>query len=459
MTTELVRRSRTLTKLSVEGLLGRFDHELIFPSDWRFLILHGPNGVGKTRLLELLYGVFNRSNRSIARIPFEKARFEFSDDSWVEVSSGDATQQDPLMPTLIDSTAATDTIVWQASTPGHEPVSFASPPADLTADRGLLSRIEQQSPVEQVGFDTWIDLTTGEELGSHEIVERYGPSLETESGSGGIPDTLKKMLDEYEVQLIETQRLLAHDRSATKRRRHVRGGREQKATVVSYAEDLCQKLDAALAENSRTSQSLDRTFPSRLFERMATKETEGELRDRYARQLVLRSRLAKIAILDSSADLELPERELKEWERTVLQTYLDDADAKLQTFQPLLDSLELLREIVNERFLFKKLDFDRERGFRFVDEDSGIQVDLTQLSSGEQHEVVLLYDLLMKVSKDALVLIDEPEISLHVAWQKAFLDDLHRVASLRELRFIIATHSPQIIGGWWDHAVELYCSE
>ena len=147
---------------------------------------------------------------------------------------------------------------------------------------------------------------------------------------------------------------------------------------------------------------------------------------------------------------------MADWERKVLATYLKDAAAKLETFQPLLDRLELLRDIVNDRFLFKKLHFDRNQGFAISSEDSDVLLDPRQLSSGEQHELVLMYDLLMNVKKNSLVLIDEPEISLHVAWQQAFLDDLDRVASLTSLRFIIATHSPQIIGNRWDNAVELY---
>ncbi|MDA1003121.1 MAG: AAA family ATPase [Chloroflexi bacterium] len=65
-------------------------------------------------------------------------------------------------------------------------------------------------------------------------------------------------------------------------------------------------------------------------------------------------------------------------------------------------------------------------------------------------------DLARNASPNSLVLIDEPEISLHVAWQKAFLDDMARIATLANLRFIIATHSPQVIGEWWDRSVELY---
>ena len=66
-----------------------------------------------------------------------------------------------------------------------------------------------------------------------------------------------------------------------------------------------------------------------------------------------------------------------------------------------------------------------------------------------------MFDLLFNVPKGALVLIDEPEISLHVVWQLAFIPDVQRIASLSGFRFIVATHSPQIINDAWARAVRL----
>ena len=92
--------------------------------------------------------------------------------------------------------------------------------------------------------------------------------------------------------------------------------------------------------------------------------------DRYLDQLNLRARLANIAILDRSPLLDLTDQQLSGWAWTVLSTYLDDVDKKLETFQPLLDRLELLRELINRKFLFKRLNFDRTDGFIVRDVDS-----------------------------------------------------------------------------------------
>jgi len=71
---------------------------------------------------------------------------------------------------------------------------------------------------------------------------------------------------------------------------------------------------------------------------------------------------------------------------------------------------------------------------------------LTEASSGE---LCILFNILAiagTISDDSIVLLDEPELSLHPEWQKGFLPLLEEVFSkYKKCHFIIATHSPQII--------------
>ena len=53
------------------------------------------------------------------------------------------------------------------------------------------------------------------------------------------------------------------------------------------------------------------------------------------------------------------------------------------------------------------------------------------------------------------MLIDEPELSLHVAWQKRFLPDLLKIGELSHFDALIATHSPYIAGERSDLMVPL----
>ena len=79
--------TRQLTGIKVRGLLGRFDHEITFPDTDEFIILHGPNGVGKTMLLELIRALSGSLRvPNIHRIPFREVRLAYSDGTELEVS-------------------------------------------------------------------------------------------------------------------------------------------------------------------------------------------------------------------------------------------------------------------------------------------------------------------------------------------------------------------------------------
>ncbi len=66
-----------ITKISVKGLFGMFDHEIPLNQESRITIVHGPNGVGKTVLLRLVHGLFNYDYMYIASIPFDLLKIEF----------------------------------------------------------------------------------------------------------------------------------------------------------------------------------------------------------------------------------------------------------------------------------------------------------------------------------------------------------------------------------------------
>ena len=68
-----------------------------------------------------------------------------------------------------------------------------------------------------------------------------------------------------------------------------------------------------------------------------------------------------------------------------------------------------------KRFSYKKISVHPEKGFVF-ENINGKELEATELSSGEQHEIVLFYELLFKVPENSLVLIDEPKTSIHILW-------------------------------------------
>ncbi|WP_427195002.1 AAA family ATPase [Morganella morganii] len=84
-------------------------------------------------------------------------------------------------------------------------------------------------------------------------------------------------------------------------------------------------------------------------------------------------------------------------------------------------------------------------------------IELSSLSSGEQNQIILLYNLIFKTNSYDLVLIDEPEISLHVAWQNQIIKNLERIMKVNNIeQFIVATHSPHVIDGNWNLTIDLF---
>ncbi|OPB33815.1 AAA family ATPase [Pseudomonas fluorescens] len=78
-------------------------------------------------------------------------------------------------------------------------------------------------------------------------------------------------------------------------------------------------------------------------------------------------------------------------------------------------------------------------------DDSSRIVRFKNLSSGEQCMVLMLVKIMSNVRPGAVVLVDEPEISLHVHWQQ-MLPQLFEVISERlGCSFVIATHSPTVV--------------
>jgi predicted ATP-binding protein involved in virulence len=110
--------------------------------------------------------------------------------------------------------------------------------------------------------------------------------------------------------------------------------------------------------------------------------------------------------------------------------------------------------ILNEKKLVNKtVAVNAEKGFLFSTSE-GKSLPLTALSSVEQNEIILLYELLFNAPPNSLVLIDEPETSMHVAWQIKFIQDLKNIIKIKPLSFIIATHSPDIIND--NPSIDLY---
>lgn len=123
-------------------------------------------------------------------------------------------------------------------------------------------------------------------------------------------------------------------------------------------------------------------------------------------------------------------------------------DQRIDVFKAIIGAMQ---------FAHKKMEIEPRYGFRFISDDANKTIlNIADLSSGEQHIVIQTFSLLFDAPDDSLVLIDEPELSFHMAWQMEYLKNLKKIAKYRKLQFIIATHSPQVFSSRWDLSVDLF---
>lgn len=452
-----------IKQISVKGLFRILDHSIPLNQEDRITIIHGPNGFGKTTLLRMVNALFNARYSELQTIPFRELWVDFDDGSNIQVSKSNKSGK-----TKKNENDKNIELIFDFSKNGLDKSTSFSPKylKNPTERRSLLASIEREIPeLKRIGSDTWLYIPTRELLSLNSILERFRDLIPTKyfDKTELEWDESRKSID---VRFIETQRLLSLGSIRQPREYiiqptlfefEVDSERQppMEWSVTKYSKELGQAINSKLTEYATLSQALDRTFPVRLVrQNLAYTLTNDELQNKLASLEEKRSHLMEVGLLDKKQEAESLLQATDDNTRNVLSVYVEDVEQKLGVFAEMADKIDLLQRIVKERFKYKQMTISKEKGFIFTTQDNNF-LSPTDLSSGEQHELVLLYELLFKVKPGSLILIDEPEISLHVGWQVQFLKDLQEITKLAKFDVIVATHSPDIINNRWDLTVEL----
>ncbi|WP_395490775.1 AAA family ATPase [Cedecea davisae] len=258
-------------------------------------------------------------------------------------------------------------------------------------------------------------------------------------------DVHNEFLENTQCRFIKAQRL--YDETS------------KEVKITDFSNDLVNKIKNVSLEAAKISQVLDSSFPTRLFSNLTddTIQTSSEaIADRlYGLELRKRNYI-KYNLIESDdmfGSLGYLNEKISINSRDILDLYINDALDKLAPYEPLYEKIDLFFNLINAKdFAFKKLGVSKVKGFFFMDENK-VEIPLSELSSGEQNQVNLYYNMIFGINKSSIILIDEPEISLHVGWQKEFIESIEKIQKINKVaNVIIATHSPQIINNRWDDA-------
>ena len=432
-----------LSRIEVDDLFGVYDHRIDLNLESNVTLLHGPNGVGKTVLLRMINAVLSGRMTDFPQIPFSRFLIQFHEDSFIEITRGDRSQGagQPHLRLVMDGI------------PHESVVRLTSEAEHIAAQVKFLKSYEGM-------HDAWVDVRDGEFLSSDEVVARYR-EFTPRFPASDIDDVhdrewFRAFQQRVNSYLIQEQRLFHVSPRKNAQLRSSRYSTGFVSTVIDYSQDFQSKLAQSMAEYGRQSQALDQSFPQRLIAAQAEMSV-ADLQSELEKIEKKTADFMKIGVLEEAHVNPLSAGELGNIDPAkalVMALYVKDAKSKLSALDDLANRSRLLFSNVNQKYQNKRIRLDRDRGL-VAESDSHELLALDSLSSGEQHELVVHYDLLFNVPSDTIVLIDEPELSLHVGWQKRFLPDLLEIVKVSGLDVLIATHSPYIVGDRDDLMVPL----
>ena len=409
--------------IEIQGLFNRFDYKFELKEEG-ITILTGPNGFGKSTILKCIDELsreFEGLYYLATSIEFKKIIFQIDGDSYrFEKSNNHLIINDNSISLI----------------------PFKKLNISLNSRNTISKRYKEAN---HMIVDTYGRKEYQKKDYILEYIEEYIIRNEEEMDIKKIEVILNKLaLQLKQVYFVSEQRIL---------KAHV--GNRNDLDVIDTIKYLPNELKNIITnyqtKYSKIATELDSTYPKRLFitnEEM--NETQfstkmDELINKY--EILNKYKLVTTTVITNV--------EFKSEFSKALKIYFDDFEKKYKEYESLIDELNLFTDIINDKLLFKKLVISPEYGFILIEEDTGNEIDLETLSSGEKQLIILFYNLIFNAESDCYLLIDEPEISLHIAWQKMFMDDLLRIVKYKGINAIVATHSPQIINNHWERQIDL----
>lgn len=431
-----------LVEFSVENLYGLYNHSIKFDQTESVAILHGPNGVGKTALLKCIDYLLSCNFSELRKVPYSKINATLSNNVQFKLTRVGVGINDLLMRAIDPSQKLTIEVFYK----GEFQLDYTFS-GDPDADGGGIPPWYRR-----LSETHYVDESTGEVYSSDYMKKKFlRVGIKTKDKKN--LSIIKDMLGVVAVHLVETNRLYKKVETSWPKPK----SSQMKFSVQECSDYVIGLIKSVQSNYGKTSQALDQSFPYRFISNIDRPMETFELKERLKNLLDKISMLMGVGLIDTGNFNHFNPESLDGIDTNkakIMDLYVRDSEDKLAVFDDLAMKIRLMLDSLNKKFKNKEVFLDKENGLA-VKGPKGLELSLESLSSGEQHEMVLLCELLFKVPYGTLVLIDEPELSLHVKWQREFLPELISIAKKVGFVAVIATHSPFIVGDRYDLMVSL----
>ena len=417
-----------ITGISIQGLFHLYNYDIPFSDCSHVSIITGPNGYGKTTILTMLSNLASSQLYYFYMLPFESIAVAFSDGSEIIV-----TQQQRMLEAADgdDSRMTHNTEVrfsWMVN--GTESAFF------------LLNEKLIRDAYRKVVMRMSSELRGNTDLRSKEFANSILNNAHFYQliARGLHQEQFLLRLNSLNFRFIPANRIYKTEEDHD----------EDETPLKKASNDLKDILKRVQYEYYYASQQSD----SELMETLLRSETalsENEYVERAQRIIDFTTRLSEFGFLGKTKIQPYDKKNAR-----ILSTYIIELEKKLQVFYPVMKKLSLFSDLLNgKNFADKKILFSPDYGIRAWSKTE-TPIDLDDLSSGEKNEIMLLYKIIFKVSDNSILLLDEPENSLHVVWQRMLIEDILRIAPEKNMQVIIATHSSRIVVRAKRYTSDLY---
>ncbi|MBB1401688.1 AAA family ATPase [Pseudoalteromonas sp. SG45-1] len=135
-----------------------------------------------------------------------------------------------------------------------------------------------------------------------------------------------------------------------------------------------------------------------------------------------------------------------------IDSIIEDWNILVEKRKEIFKPKETFLSIVNDLMQRKVFSID-ERNELKITTQSGKDLPLKLLSSGEKQLLIVLGEALLQQNEACVYIADEPELSLHVKWQESLVDNLLNLNPKAQI--IFATHSPDVVSRFGDRVFDM----
>lgn len=469
MKDEAVKAEPVVRSFLIKGLHGYKDVRLDFTHAVKIVIAE--NGAGKTTILSALQAFLQRDFAKLSTLRFDSIECELAGVSEPLVlkraNLGTSSERSVAILAELSELSRIDESDLRQVIREHIPLGG---PVDIHASAAL-RRLSMESPYGQAELSEKL-------LEARASIEQIYPD-ETRELIG----TLKGVLEGYDILYLPTFRRIERPMSIRDKRKHyarrhpygVRGQIDRPEQTenrsipdsdinfgLADVEDRLSELTESIQRRSNlgyrqiSAAIIDDLISGRFVDKPLKNTplpTIEDLRLFFSR--IQQSphdseqRLAAVTRLYDSKEIEGATQNYLRYFLTMLSTVVSQTKGLEANIQHFVDQAN---EYLNQSGDEKSLQYDATRMKVLVKNTwTNAEVKLDDLSSGEK-QVISLFSNMYLYTKKKIVLIDEPELSLSMEWQRRLLPDVVRSPNCAQLLAI--THSPFI----FDNELDPYAS-